>query len=105
MAPRGGLRCAVVAGLRPPSAAQVHSAARRGAVRYIHGVVPPPDEWPARDRVEGLAALERLASNATLRSYISRNARCFWKRHFGHIDDIMRRFVCGLSARQRKSNY
>ena len=52
-----------------------------------------------------VAALERLARNATLRSYISRNARCFWKRHFGHVDDIMRRFVCGLSARQRKSNY
>ena len=52
-----------------------------------------------------VAALERLAGNATLRSYISRNARCFWKRHFGHAGDIMGRFVCGLSARQRKSNY
>ena len=52
-----------------------------------------------------VAALEHLAGNATLRSFISRNARCFWTRHFGHVDDIMRRFVCGLSARQRKSNY
>ena len=52
-----------------------------------------------------VAALERLAANATLRSYISRNVRCFWKRHFGHVDDILRHFVCGLSARQRKSNY
>ena len=50
-----------------------------------------------------VAALERLRGNATLRRHISWNARCFWKRHFGHVDDIMRRFVCGLSARQRKS--
>ena len=52
-----------------------------------------------------VAALERLRGNATLRRHMSWNARCFWKRHFGHVDDIMRRFVCGLSARQRKSNY
>ena len=51
-----------------------------------------------------VAALERLAGNATLRSYISRNANCFWKRHFGYVDDIMRRFVCGLSARQRHAS-
>ena len=50
-----------------------------------------------------VAALERLRGNATLRRQISQNARCFWKRHFGHVDDIMGRFVCGLSARQRKS--
>ena len=52
-----------------------------------------------------VAALERLRGNATLRRHISWNARCFWKQHFGHVDDIMRRFVCGPSARQRKSNY
>ena len=31
-----------------------------------------------------VAALERLRGNATLRRHISWNARCFWKRHFGH---------------------
>jgi len=76
---------------------------------YYPLLTPWVDYVPVRldgdDDSSLVAALERLAGNATLRSYISRNARCFWKRHFGHADDIMGRFVCGLSARQRKSNY
>ena len=75
---------------------------------YYPLLTPWVDYVPMRlddDEAPLVAALERLAGNATLRISISQNARCFWTRHFGHVDDIMRRFVCGLSARQRKSNY
>ena len=75
---------------------------------YYPLLTPWVDYVPMRlddDEAPLVAALERLAGNATLRISISQNARCFWKRHFGHVDDIMRRFVCGLSARQRKFNY
>ena len=82
----------------------------RGAHEFDEWYYPLLTPWvdyvPVRldnDDSSLVAALERLRGNATLRRHISWNAQCFWKRHFGHVDDIMRRFVCGLSARQRKS--